>query len=409
MKNRKKPVVNIIGLGYIGLPTAALIASKKIPVHGTDINSEVVDTINKGKIHIVEPDLDGLVKHVVEEGYLKAHTTPVEADVYVIAVPTPVREDHSPDLTYVENAIRNILPYLKEGNLIIIESTSPVGTTEKMRELIYQERPELKDKIHMAYCPERVLPGKVLYELVHNDRAIGGIDEESTRQAISFYKHFVKGDLYPTNARTAEMVKLVENASRDVQIAFANELSLISDQAGIDVWELIELANKHPRVNILRPGTGVGGHCIAVDPWFIISDYSDSARLIRTAREVNTYKTEWVIGKIAKEAAEFEKKYGRKPKIAAMGLAFKPDIDDLRESPALYVARVLKMNGHDILAVEPNLNGNHFDEFALHSANEAVEKADIVAFLVGHSAFRNLKIPGDKIVLDFVNVPFVRQ
>lgn len=407
--NKKKPVVNIIGLGYIGLPTAALIASKKLEVHGTDVNPGVVKTINEGKIHIVEPDLAGLVKHVVEKGYLQAHTHPVKADVYVIAVPTPIREDRSPDISYVESAVRNILPYLEEGNLIIIESTSPVGTTEKMQEIIFAERPELKGKISMAYCPERVLPGKVLYELVHNDRAIGGIDEASTRKAIDFYKHFVKGELYPTNARTAEMVKLVENASRDVQIAFANELSLISDKAGIDVWELIDLANKHPRVNILRPGTGVGGHCIAVDPWFIVSDFSDQARLIRTAREINTYKTEWVIEKIKNAALQFEMENGRKPVIAAMGLAFKPDIDDLRESPALYVARALNMQGFDVVATEPNLNGDRFDEFSLTPPEEAVRQADIIAFLVGHSAFKGMKIPKDKTVLDFVRVPVIKE
>jgi len=406
---KKKPVVNIIGLGYIGLPTAALIASKKLEVHGTDVNPGVVKTINEGKIHIVEPDLAGLVKHVVEKGYLQAHTHPVKADVYVIAVPTPIREDRSPDISYVESAVRNILPYLEEGNLIIIESTSPVGTTEKMQEIIFAERPELKGKISMAYCPERVLPGKVLYELVHNDRAIGGIDEASTRKAIDFYKHFVKGELYPTNARTAEMVKLVENASRDVQIAFANELSLISDKAGIDVWELIDLANKHPRVNILRPGTGVGGHCIAVDPWFIVSDFSDQARLIRTAREINTYKTEWVIEKIKNAALQFEMENGRKPVIAAMGLAFKPDIDDLRESPALYVARALNMQGFDVVATEPNLNGDRFDEFSLTPPEEAVRQADIIAFLVGHSAFKGMKIPKDKTVLDFVRVPVIKE
>jgi len=406
MKTHTPPTVNMIGLGYIGLPTAALIASKNIKVTGTDINPEVVDTVNKGKIHIVEPDLAGLVKRVVEDGYLQASTEPVEADVYVIAVPTPIRQDHSPDISYVQNAIEQILPFLKEGNLVIIESTSPVGTTEKMQSLIYEKRPELKGKIHMAYCPERVLPGKVLYELIHNDRAIGGIDKKSTEKAIEFYKNFVKGELYPTNARTAEMVKLVENASRDVQIAFANELSLISDKAGIDVWELIELANKHPRVNILRPGTGVGGHCIAVDPWFIVSDFSDEARLIRTAREINNYKTEWVIEKIKNAALQFEMEHGRKPKIAAMGLAFKPDIDDLRESPSLYVARALKMQGFDIMAVEPNLSRKQFDEFELHDIDQAVNDADIITFLVAHSAFKNLSIPEDKIVLDFVNVPY---
>ncbi len=394
--------VSMIGLGYIGLPTAALIASKNIKVLGVDIQKKVVETINQGKIHIVEPDLAGLVAKTVQEKKLTAGTQPQASDVFVIAVPTPIQDDHKPDISYVKSATEMVIPHLKEGNLFIIESTSPVGTTEKMAELIYTKRPELKDKIYIAYCPERVLPGKVIYELEHNDRAIGGIDKASTEKAISFYRHFVKGKLYPTNARTAEMVKLVENASRDVQIAFANELSIISDKAGIDVWELIELANKHPRVNILRPGTGVGGHCIAIDPWFIVADFSKEARLIKTAREINNYKTEWVIEKIKNTALTFELKTGQKPKIAAMGLAFKPDIDDLRESPSLYVARVLKMQGFDVAAVEPNID--HSDEFELLTTDQAVDKADILTFLVGHKEFKDLKIPKDKVVLDFVNV-----
>jgi len=394
--------VVMMGLGYIGLPTASLIASKKINVLGVDIKPKVIETINKGKIHIVEPDLEDLVNHVVNKGYLEASITPEPADVYIITVPTPVREDNQPDVSYVESATRSIIPHLKEGDLFIIESTSPVGTTEKMQKLIYAERPELKEKIFMAYCPERVLPGNIIYELEHNDRAIGGIDKKSTQKAIDFYKQFVKGDLYPTNARTAEMVKLVENSSRDVQIAFANELSIISDKAGINVWELIELANKHPRVNILRPGTGVGGHCIAVDPWFIVSEFSKEARLIRTAREINNYKTEWVIEKVKNTALQFEIKHKRKPIIATMGLAFKPDIDDLRESPSLYVARSLKMQGFDIIAVEPNIKNS--DEFELQPAEKAVKTADIIAFLVGHKEFKTLKLPENKIILDFVNI-----
>ena len=402
-----RPDVVMMGIGYIGLPTSAVIASQDIKVLGVDINPEIVKTINEGKIHIVEPDLAGLVKKVVEDGYFRASEKPEKASTFVIAVPTPVREDHSPDLRYVESAVRMILPYLEPGNLVIIESTSPVGTTEKMKNLIETERPWLKGKIYMAYCPERVLPGKMLYELRHNDRTIGGIDKASTEKAIDFYRKFVKGNLYPTNARTAEMVKLVENASRDVQIAFANELSLISDKAGIDVWELIELANKHPRVNILRPGTGVGGHCIAVDPWFIVSDYSDEARLIRTAREINTYKTEWVIDKIKQKASEFEAEHGRKPVIAAMGLAFKPDIDDLRESPALYVATALKMQGFDILVSEPNVHSTQVNGLDLTDWKEALEKADIIAFLVAHKEFKGAKIPRNKTVLDFVNTGYI--
>ena len=394
--------VGMVGLGYIGLPTAALMALKNLEVLGIDIKKEVVDTINRGEIHIVEPELDTLVNKVVKTGKLRASQKPEQADVFIIAVPTPIRENYQPDISYVQSATEMILPYLQPDNLFIIESTSPVGTTEKMAELIYEKRPELKGKLHIAYCPERVLPGNVIYELENNDRAIGGIDETSTQKAIVFYQNFVKGELYPTNARTAEMVKLVENSSRDVQIAFANELSIISDKAGIDVWELIELANKHPRVNILQPGTGVGGHCIAIDPWFIVSDFSKEARLIRMAREINNYKTEWVIEKIKNQALEFELKNNKKPLIAVMGLAFKPDIDDLRESPSLYVARSLQMQGFKLVAVEPNIS--HSQEFELVHLQQAVQKADIIGFLVGHKEFKNITIPESKIVLDFVNI-----
>ncbi|MGB0981278.1 MAG: nucleotide sugar dehydrogenase, partial [Winogradskyella sp.] len=267
------PDVVMIGLGYIGLPTAALIASNQVKVHGVDINQNVVDTINQGKIHIVEPELDEAVANAVNDGYLKAAIKAVEANTYIIVVPTPFKAKNEPDISFVESATRGILPLLKAGDLYIIESTSPIGTTEKMMNFIYTERPELKDKLHIAYCPERVLPGNVMYELVENDRVIGGVNEASTKKAVAFYSQYVKGQLHPTNARTAEMCKLVENSSRDVQIAFANELSLICDKADINVWELINLANKHPRVNILQPGCGVGGHCIAVDPYFIVSDY----------------------------------------------------------------------------------------------------------------------------------------
>ena len=289
----KQPEVVMIGLGYIGLPTAALIAQGGVQVHGVDINSSVVETINAGKIHIVEPSLDKAVADAVEQGFLRASTTAVQANTYLIVVPTPFKGKNEPDISFVEAATRGILPLLKEGDLYIIESTSPVGTTEKMMRLIYEERPELEGKLHIAYCPERVLPGNVMYELVHNDRVIGGVDEASTEKAIAFYKEHVKGELHKTNARTAEMCKLVENSSRDVQIAFANELSLICDKADINVWELIELANKHPRVNILQPGCGVGGHCIAVDPYFIVSDYPLESQIIGKAREINNYKSFW--------------------------------------------------------------------------------------------------------------------
>ena len=288
-----KPEVVTIGLGYIGLPTSALIASKETFVLGVDINQKVVDTVNKGKIHIVEPDLAQIVSKVVKDGFLKASTKPTKSDVYLIVVPTPFKENHEPDISYVESATKAIIPILKEGDLYIIESTSPIGTTGNMRDLIYSDRPELKDKIYIAYCPERVLPGNVMHELVENDRVIGGINDISTQKAVEFYSLYVNGELHATNARTAEMCKLVENSSRDVQIAFANELSLICDKANINVWELIKLANKHPRVNILQPGCGVGGHCIAVDPYFITTDYPLESKIIGKAREINNYKSSW--------------------------------------------------------------------------------------------------------------------
>ena len=393
--------VVMMGLGYIGLPTAALIASRGIKVQGIDVNQSVVDTINEGKIHIVEPALDGLVKHVVERGLLKASTTVDTADVYLIAVPTPFKGDHEPDLKYVESATRMILPNLKSGDLFIIESTSPVGTTDKMAKIIFEEKPELKGKINIAYCPERVLPGKVIYELEHNDRVIGGLDEQSTKAAQDFYRHFVKGELHATNAKTAEMCKLVENSSRDVSIAFANELSMICDKAGINVWELINLANKHPRVNILQPGTGVGGHCIAVDPWFIVSEFEKEAVIIRNAREINNYKTEWVIEKIKSTALQFELDNNKKPTIALMGMAFKPDIDDLRESPALQVADTLLDEGKfDLLLVEPNLEeSNKYDLTDYEAING---KVDIVAYLVAHKEFRGFTT--EAIELDFCGV-----
>jgi UDP-N-acetyl-D-mannosaminuronic acid dehydrogenase len=397
-----KPTVVMMGLGYIGLPTAALIASKGLNVTGVDISQSVVNTINEGRIHIVEPDLDGLVHHVVKQGYLKASTKPVAADVYLIAVPTPFKDNHIPDLSYVENAVNNIIPTLKKGALVILESTSPVGTTQKIQELIFAIRPELKDGIFIAYCPERVLPGNVIYELEQNDRAIGGINDASTEKAVWFYKHFVKGELHKTNSRTAEMCKLVENASRDVQISFANELSIICDKANINVWELIGLANKHPRVNILQPGTGVGGHCIAVDPWFIVSEFPEESKLIRSAREINNYKTEWVIEKIKNAALQFKIDNGKDALIACMGLAFKPNIDDLRESPALHVSKTLKENGLKVLNVEPNLKKG--SEVELTSALEAINKAEIIVFLVAHSEFMNLSLPEKTIILDFCGV-----
>jgi len=399
-----KPQVVMIGLGYIGLPTAALIAQNKMAVHGVDINPIVVDTINQGKIHIVEPELDVAVANAVKEGYLKAATTPVEANTYLIVVPTPFKAKNEPDISFVEAATRAILPLLKEDDLYIIESTSPVGTTEKMMQLMFAERPELIGKLNIAYCPERVLPGNVMYELVHNDRVIGGVDEKSTEKAIAFYRQFIKGDLHKTNARTAEMCKLVENSSRDVQIAFANELSLICDKADINVWELIKLANKHPRVNILQPGCGVGGHCIAVDPYFIVAEYPMESKIIGKAREINNYKSFWCAEKVQTARLQFELKHGRKPSIALMGLAFKPNIDDLRESPAKYIAQKVLQNANneEYYIVEPNITEHKV--FKITDYTTAVEKADIVAFLVAHDEFKTLEISSDKVVLDFCGV-----
>lgn len=399
--------VSTLGLGYIGLPTSALVADAGIRVRGMDVNPGVVETINKGEIHIIEPELENYVAEAVKNRILTAHLTVQPADVYLIVVPTPFKGNHEPDISFVEAATRNTASLLKEGDLFIIESTSPVGTTEKMMEIIFEERPELEGKLYIAYCPERVLPGNVMYELVNNDRVIGGVDEASTRKAIDFYKLFVKGALHETNARTAEMCKLTENASRDVQIAFANELSLIADKAGIDVWELIELANKHPRVNILQPGCGVGGHCIAVDPYFIVSDYPLESQLIGKAREINNYKSFWVAEKIQNARLEFQLKHGRKPVLAIMGLAFKPNIDDLRESPAKYIAqKVLQnSNGEAIHLVEPNLKDHPV--YKLTDYKIAFKEADIVAFLVAHDEFISLDIKSsfeDKLILDFCGI-----
>ncbi|WP_452227215.1 UDP-N-acetyl-D-mannosamine dehydrogenase [Lacinutrix cladophorae] len=398
------PEVVMIGLGYIGLPTAALIAQNKTHVHGVDINPKVVETINAGKIHIVEPELDTAVATAVKEGYLKAATTPVEANTYLIVVPTPFKAKNEPDISFVEAATRAILPLLKQDDLYIIESTSPIGTTEKMMDLIYSERPELTNKINIAYCPERVLPGNVMYELVHNDRVIGGVNEKATQKALAFYRQFIKGDLHETNARTAEMCKLVENSSRDVQIAFANELSLICDKADINVWELIKLANKHPRVNILQPGCGVGGHCIAVDPYFIVADYPAESQIIGKAREINNYKSFWCAEKVQTAKLQFELKHGRKPSIALMGLAFKPNIDDLRESPAKYIAQKVLQNANNeaYFIVEPNIETHKV--FKLTNYQTAAQEADIIVFLVAHKEFSTLQLSNDKVVLDFCGV-----
>lgn len=393
-----------MGLGYIGLPTAVIAAKHGIQIVGVDINPKVVEMTNQGRLHIVEPQIEEMLKEVVATGMLKASTTPEESDAYFMVVPTPFKGNHEPDVSYVEAATRAVIPYLKKGDLYVIESTSPIGTTEMMARIIFEERPELKNEIYIAYCPERILPGNVVYELVHNDRVIGGLTPESTDKAIEFYSQFVQGALHKTDCRTAEMCKLTENSSRDVQIAFANELSLICDKAGINVWELIKLANKHPRVNILQPGCGVGGHCIAVDPYFITAEFPAESKIIADAREINNYKAFWCAEKVKNAMLEFELKHHRKPVVAMMGLAFKPDIDDLRESPAKYITtKVMQScNNADILVVEPNIKEHNV--FKLTDYKDAYEKADIVAFLTAHTPFKGLTWRDDKVILDFCGI-----
>lgn len=393
-----------MGLGYIGLPTAIIAAKHGVQVTGVDINPKVVELTNQGKLHIIEPGMEEMLQEVVKNGTLHASTKPETSDAYFMVVPTPFKGNHEPDISYVEAATRAVLPFLKEGDLYVIESTSPVGTTDKMRDLIFAERPELEGKIYIAYCPERVLLGNVIYELVHNDRVIGGMNEESTTKAIEFYSQFVQVTLHRTNCKTAEMCKLTENSSRDVQIAFANELSLICDKAGINVWELIRLANKHPRVNILQPGCGVGGHCIAIDPYFITADFPVESRIISTAREINNYKSFYCAEKVKNAMFEFELKNHCKPVVAMMGLAFKPDIDDLRESPAKYITTKVMQgcNNANILVVEPNVKEHNV--FKLTDYKEAYDKADIVVFLTAHTPFKELPWKDDKVILDFCGI-----
>jgi len=401
--------ISVVGLGYIGLPTAAMFASRKVKVIGVDVNARTVETINRGEIHIVEPDLDIAVHAAVTEGYLRATTTPEPADAFLIAVPTPFRDqDHTPDLSYIESAARAIAPVLAAGNLVVLESTSPVGATEQLAEWLAEARPDLTfpqtagedSDIRVAHCPERVLPGKVMQELIHNDRVIGGMTSRCSDQAVKLYKTFVDGACVITNARTAEMAKLTENSFRDVNIAFANELSIICDKLDIDVWELIQLANRHPRVNILQPGPGVGGHCIAVDPWFIVSKTPEEARLIRTAREVNDAKPHWVLDKvrsaIGAHLVENPSKTAGSVTLAIYGLAFKPDIDDLRESPALEIAYVLAgEHTGQVLVVEPNVEALPDGLGAARLATvEQAAAADVHVVLVAHSAFRSLSLTG---------------
>ena len=393
-----------MGLGYIGLPTAIIAARHGVEVIGVDINPAVVEKTNAGQMHIIEPGMDDFLRQVVISGMFRASTRPEQSDAYFIVVPTPFKGNHEPDISYVESATRTVLPILKKGDLFVIESTSPVGTTEAMAQVIFSERPDLEDNLHIAYCPERVLPGNVIHELVHNDRVIGGLTPDATDRAIEFYSHFVQGALYRTNARTAEMCKLTENSSRDVQIAFANELSIICDKAGINVWELIALANKHPRVNILQPGCGVGGHCIAVDPYFITAEFPAESTLIADARRINNYKAFWCVEKIKNAILEFHLHNHREPTVAMMGLAFKPNIDDLRESPAKYITtKVMQIcNNASILVVEPNIASHKV--FKLTDYRQAHEAADIVVFLTAHDQFKTLPLRDDKVILDFCGI-----
>jgi len=408
-KNRQKIVV--VGLGYIGLPTASMLATKGHQVLGVDINEAAVNTINSGKIHIVEPDLDILVRSAVNSGNLRASLVPEEADTFILAVPTPFKSgkegpEKIPDISFIEAATRAIAPFLREGNLVILESTSPVGTTERIGEIIAELRPDLINAkcktqhstlIFIAHCPERVLPGHIIRELVDNDRIIGGLDKASAEKARDLYKTFCNGGIFLTDSKTAEMAKLVENSSRDVNIAFANELSMICDKLGINVWELIGLANKHPRVNILQPGPGVGGHCIAVDPWFIVAAAPNEARMIRTAREVNDAKPTWVLDKVIAKSTRF-----KNPVIGCLGLAFKANIDDLRESPAMCITRDLINAGVGrVMACEPNAHDG-FKEFPLFELGEVLREADILLLLVDHEEFQGVdrELLKEKVLID---------
>ncbi|HEY4536176.1 MAG TPA: UDP-N-acetyl-D-mannosamine dehydrogenase [Enteractinococcus sp.] len=391
--------VAVIGLGYIGLPTAAILADNGLRVHGVDVNPATVAAVNAGSVPFVEPALGDFVARTVADGRLTATTEPPAADAYIVAVPTPFMENKTPDLSYIEAAGRTLAAQLSGGELIILESTSPPGATERLADVIHEERPDLAKTgtLQFVHAPERVLPGKVMQELVTNDRIIGGSTPEAAERAVALYRTFCEGELVTTDPRTAEMSKLVENSFRDVNIAFANELSMIADEIGVDVWEVIELANRHPRVNILQPGPGVGGHCIAVDPWFIVAAAPDTATIIRNAREINDAKPEWVIRQIKAEAFDIQQETGRTPVIATLGLAFKPNIDDLRESPALNITAALaqEFTGSHILTVEPHIDQlparlEGYENLELCEVHEAIERADIVVLLVDHAAFADL-------------------
>ena len=411
--------ISVIGLGYIGLPTAAMFAAYGKKVIGVDVNQHAIDTINRGEIHIIEPDLDAIVHKAVNDEKLKAVLIPEPADAFLIAVPTPFLPTENegdipePDLKYIQAAAKAIAPVLKNGDLVILESTSPVGATEKMAGWLAEYRSDLtfpkthneESDIRIAHCPERVLPGHVVRELVENDRVIGGLTNKCSEQAVELYKTFVKGDCVITNARTAEMAKLTENSCRDVQIAFANELSIICDKLDINVWELISLANRHPRINILQPGPGVGGHCIAVDPWFIVSKTPAEAKIIHTARLVNDSKPEWVVNKVKLALADFLQanpdKTAKDVTIACYGLAFKPDIDDLRESPALKIAQTIAtLHSGVTLGVEPNISSlpKAINDIELTDYELALEKADINLLLVDHIEFKNSKTPKSNVI-----------
>lgn len=413
--------ITVIGLGYIGLPTAAMFASKNINVLGVDINDRVVSSVNRGEVHFIEPDLDKLVKNVVKKRFLRAENYPEKSDVFLIAVPTPFKKDDlhipEPDMSYIYNAVKSITKLLSKGNLIVLESTSPVGATEKIREIISKARPDLnltteedsKPDINIAYCPERVLPGNIINELAENDRIIGGLTNECSRRASMLYKNFVAGECFVTNSRTAEMAKLTENSSRDVQIAFANELSIICDKLNINVWDLINLANKHPRVNILRPGPGVGGHCIAVDPWFIVSKNPEDAQLIKKARTINNKKPKWVVDKLKIKVTEFLQENPNKNiknlSIACYGLSFKPNIDDLRESPSLEIAqKISSIFKNQVVCIEPNIKHKDYElGIKLIEFENTIIEADIHIFLVAHSQFIKMDRPKG-IVMDIAGI-----
>jgi UDP-N-acetyl-D-mannosaminuronic acid dehydrogenase len=389
--------VCVVGLGYIGLPTASFLATKGCKVIGVDVSSDVVETINRAEVHIQEPELDVLVRSAVHSGNLRAQTEPSGADVFFITVPTPVNDARKPDLSYVKSASQAIAPYVQPGNLVILESTCPIGTTEDLvLETLIEEGVDVEQGVLVAHCPERVLPGRILTELVQNDRIVGGINDDSTAAAAAFYRQFVSGEVFETTAKLAEMTKLTENTFRDVNIALANELSIICDRHDIDVWELIRLANRHPRVDILKPGPGVGGHCIAVDPWFVVASAPEQAQLIRTAREVNDNKPTWVVDKVKAKANRF-----KDPTIACLGLAFKADVDDLRQSPAVDIVKALdKEDVGRVLVCEPNIKSH--PDFSLSQLSDAVAQADIILLLVDHKEFKALNPHRlqDKIIID---------